>query len=172
MCVTPHSQESTKHPSSGLGAKSATKLEKWEEYFLDHAVMKLWKFLKIAGTLESGDELIAVQGQSVKGKGKTDVARMIQVEYPLNPYWEFYAWNGILLFWWWYWVSHLSKSENDLKNMHTIPETIFITVFHTLFSHRLIHFVQSVLSRNHRSHWLKFFNSRSHSFISRFFICS
>ena len=31
------------------------------------------------GTLESGDELVAVQGQSVKGKGKTDVARMIQV---------------------------------------------------------------------------------------------
>ena len=30
------------------------------------------------GTLESGDELVAVNGQSVKGKGKTDAARMIQ----------------------------------------------------------------------------------------------
>ena len=30
------------------------------------------------GTLEAGDELLAVNSQSVKGKGKTDVARMIQ----------------------------------------------------------------------------------------------
>ena len=44
--------------------------------------------------------------------------------------------------------AHLSKASSNLEKLHATSYTLLGTVFHAL-SHGVIHFVQSVRSRNH-----------------------